>query len=71
MFVKFAIQKDANEISHWGVCSLCKTSDNVCLWENYAGENGICIELDVLQLDLLIWIDTVEIDTIQFLLIFL
>lgn len=45
--VKFAIQKDANEISHWGVCSLCKTSDNVSLWENYAGENGICIELDV------------------------
>ena len=25
--VKFAIQKDANEISHWGVCSLCKTSE--------------------------------------------
>ena len=45
--VKFAIQKDAKEISHWGVCSLCKTSDNVSLWENYAGENGICIELDV------------------------
>lgn len=42
-----AIQREGEEIAHWGICSLCKTSDNMTLWNNYANGNGLCIELDV------------------------
>lgn len=45
--IERAIQREGEEIAHWGICSLCRTSDNKTLWSNYADGNGLCIELDV------------------------
>ncbi len=45
--IERAIKREGEEIAHWGICSLCKTSDNKTLWSNYADGNGLCIELDV------------------------
>ena len=45
--IEQAILTEGEEVSHWGICSLCKTADNDTLWSNYAAGGGICIELNV------------------------
>lgn len=47
LVIEQTILKEGEEVSHWGVCSLCKTAFNDTLWNNYADKGGICIELDV------------------------
>jgi hypothetical protein len=47
LVIEQTILKEGEKVSHWGVCSLCKTAANDILWNNYANKGGICIELDV------------------------
>lgn len=47
LVIEQTILKEGEKVSHWGVCSLCKTAANDILWNNYANKGGICIELNV------------------------